>query len=529
MLGLLPFIPPFAPLYAETHYRFKYFVSFLSKQEPEVLADAPHRVEPGESIPILLLAKDAHVAPAELLEVVAKVRTDQEEFTIPLTKASITLRDQWWWTICEVSTDGLAGWVEIDVQFTLRSVRGLHSYATDNYRTSAHTPLNVYVAREPLPRLPGLMLGEGHSHSNATCDQVEFGIPPAAARGLGRRLGLDFACITDHSYDLDDRVDDYLVNDPHLPKWRALIAEIAELNSGPGMILVAGEEVTCRNREGRNIHCLVLGDAQYHPGSGDSAERWLKTRSELSLADLIARTSPDAAIVGAHVREHVPLLQRLLLGRGRWEDDDIGERGLHALQFWNGEIDDGFAAGKRAWIRALLQGHRLAVAAGNDAHGNFNRFRQLSVPFLLLRDDDHQLFGRVRMGVFSAERSERAIIEAIRKGRTISTDGPIIAFYDGDRAIMGSILTPPASLRLEARSSHEFGGIDRVEIWMGVIGADHENLAAHWDGSGSMTWHNTFEAVDRRSHYVRAELITRRGDRDGHVHRALTSPVWLGE
>ena len=60
---LLTFIDPswFLPLflYAETHYRFKYFFSFLKKQEPELLADAPHRVEPGKDIPILILSKDA--------------------------------------------------------------------------------------------------------------------------------------------------------------------------------------------------------------------------------------------------------------------------------------------------------------------------------------------------------------------------------------------------------------------------------------------------------------------------------------
>lgn len=528
MLGIFPIIPPFAPLYAETHYRFKYFFSLLSKREPEVLADAPHRVEPGSSIPVLLLAKDAHLAPCQLLDVVASVNDGVDIRSLQLTSAPIALNDRWWWTVCEIPSDGLSGWVQISVRFTLRTKDGQRTYVTDNYRTSSHAPLRVYCAQAPLPRLPGIMLGEGHSHSSATDDQVEYGVPPAAARSLGRRLGLDFACITDHSYDLDDRVDDYLVNDPQVPKWRALLDEIADLNRSDGMILVAGEEVTCRNHDGRNIHCLVLGDSRYHPGSGDSAEVWLRTESELSLAELLHRVSEHAAVVGAHVREQVPFLQRLLLGRGRWEDEDLAQSGLHGIQFWNGSTDRGFIAGKEAWTRQLLKGHRLGLSAGNDAHGNFNRFRQLAIPFVKLHDRDHQLFGRVRLGVFPSEPDERGIVDAIRRGCTVASDGPIIALYLDKTPAMGVRATAPAVVHIRARSSKEFGAIERIEIWKGVIGEETEEMVVEEGGPSMLVWEQMYQTSDARPHYLRAELKTRPGQRDGLPHTALTGPVWFG-
>ncbi len=528
MLGLLPFIPPFAPLYAETHYRFKHLWSFLSKAEPEVLADAPHRIEPGGAIPILLLAKDAHLAPCDLLDVIASVTVGSIQRSVRLTTAPIALRDQWWWTVCEIPSDGLSGWVEISVHFTLRGNVGQRHYVTDNYLTSTHAPLRVYVADHPLPRLPGLFFGEGHSHSHATSDQVEFGVPPGAARALGRRLGLDFACVTDHSYDLDDRIDDYLVNDPQLPKWHDLQKEIADLNRSAGMILVAGEEVTCRNHEGHNIHCLVLGDGRFHPGSGDSAEQWLRTRSELSLVELLACVSDASAVVGAHIREHVPILQRLLLGRGRWEDEDVSQNGLHAVQFWNGSIDRGFEAGRHTWVRQLLKGRRLGLGAGNDAHGNFNRFRQVAIPFVMLQDRDHQLFGRVRLGLFPSDPDERGIIDAIRNGCTIATDGPAVAMYAGHTPVMGMSLTTPSVVTIRGRSSAEFGGIARVEIWKGVIGEQEEQSIDHQELPSVMDWEETYQTTDHRPHYLRVELHTHPGQRDGYSHRALTSPVWFG-
>ena len=529
MFGILPLVPPLAPLYAEIHYRFPYFMSFLSKPEPEVVADAPHRVEPGQPIPILLLAKDGDRHPAVLRDAVATLRSGDQERCIAFTSAPIHLRDHWWWTVCEAPTDGMHGWVDCDVRFTIDAGHGARAYANDNYRTTSHAPLRVFVSREPLPRIPGLLLGEGHSHSHATSDQVEFGAPPGAARALGKRLGLDFACITDHSYDLDDRGDDYLHNDPLFPKWKDLRHEIEVLNESLGMVLVCGEEVTCRNASGRNIHCLVLGDEQFHPGSGDSAERWLRTRSELSVEELLDRVSPNAAVIAAHIRERVPFLQRLLLGRGRWEDNDLRRRGLHAIQFWNGATDHGFESGRSAWVQALLEGHRLGILAGNAAHGNFNRFRQLSVPFVALRESDHQLFGRVRLGVLASERSDRAIVDAARSRKTIATDGPVAVLSDSNgRHCVGEMLQAPASLTIEARSSSEFGGLAEVLVWKGHLGSKSEELLQRWNLDGARAWRDDLTVEDLRPHYIRVEVRTHPGEQDGRSHRCLTSPVWFG-
>ena len=50
---------PFVLLYPEIHYLFKYFpFSRYRIREPEMIADAPFRIEPGQDIPVLLLLKD---------------------------------------------------------------------------------------------------------------------------------------------------------------------------------------------------------------------------------------------------------------------------------------------------------------------------------------------------------------------------------------------------------------------------------------------------------------------------------------
>jgi hypothetical protein len=151
------------------------------------------------------------------------------------------------------------------------------------------------------------------------------------------------------------------------------------------------------------------------------------------------------------------------------------------------------------------------------------------VPFVAMRDSDHQLFGRVRTGVFAAGRNDRSIVDAIRARRTIATDGPVVVLMDSVGTIcVGDVRRVPDSLTVYARSSLEFGGLVDVRIWKGVLGSKNEELLVRWDPQGAHTWRHEFAVDDLRPHYVRCEALTSPGDRDGHSHRCLTSPVWFG-
>ncbi len=523
---LTPFLLP-TPLYAETHYRFKYFFTLLSRREPEIIIDAPHRIEPNAPLPLLLLAKDAHLYPVTLDSVVATIRQPgTPDRTLPLISGPITLDQQWWWTVKTLDVSDLKGWFECDVVFRVRSQGRVAEYRNDNYRTTSHSPLRVYRAGQPLPMLPGFRAGEMHAHSHYTADQVEFGVPPGACRSLSRAMGHSFFALTDHSYDLDDESVNFLRNDPSLPKWRAYQHEGWSLNQDGVMpTMIRGEEVTVRNSSGRNIHCLVFGDETFHPGSGDSAEQWLRTRSELSVSELAGRLSPNAVMVGAHINEEVPLLQRLLLGRGEWERDDLSVDRLDGVQFWNGSRDGAFARGKQAWIDSLLRGRRLIAIAGNDAHGNFNRFRQIRIPFVKLWEADRQLFGRVFTSVHAEDDREESILRSLRKGHAVMSDGPMACLTDTSGApLFGDGFEAAGSIIVRAVSSPDFGTIRRISVYHGAIGdSEHVVFDASPDGF-------TFNASLPQRHdehgYLRVEVETSRSPLNEEGHLAMTNPYW---
>lgn len=519
-------------LYAETHYRFRYFFSALTKREPELIADAPFRVEPGVPVPVLLLAKDADRHPLRIIRVAVRVTQngrDIRDHIIPVRKPDLDAR--WWWQIANVSVEGLEGWIDLDVRFEI-DVGGTHRvYHNDNHRTSSRRPLRVYVSPTPLPKLRGMHLGDIHTHSDSTDDQVEFGVPLEAAVRLSGPLGISFFAATDHSYDLDDSVESYLRNDPTLPKWRRFHTRIDRLGKErKSVTVIRGEEVSCRNQAGRNVHLLRLGSRDFVAGSGDGAERWFRTRSEHSIPEVLEK-GHDSLMFAAHPAEDVPFLQRVLLYRDSWPDRDVRLPKLHGVQFANGS-HRGFERGLQQWISALLDGHRLIAVAGNDAHGNFNRFRQIGIPFVLLREADEHLFGRMRTAVLTGSNSESSVLRALAAGRCAITDGPVArldARTSGRSVITMGGVTASRDLTFDitARSTAEFGEIDRVILWWGALGNRAEAHLASLAGDG-------FEFRDRlvwrfdRPSYVRLEVRTSgKGSYDGRSHWCFTNPIWI--
>jgi hypothetical protein len=203
------------------------------------------------------------------------------------------------------------------------------------------------------------------------------------------------------------------------------------------------------------------------------------------------------------------------------------------MQILNGSDDLFFRKGLKRWIRLLLRGRRVSIVAGNDSHGNFNRFRQLSLPFLGIRENQTHCFGRARTAVYTGDHSDRkAIIEALRMSRSYITTGPSLCITlhndHGERTIPGSVSNGSTfRIRLQAMSSEEFGTFDGIRIWSGTAGEKKEHLL--WEGKHAAGRLNIDTVTDRfhgeRFSYIRGEATTYQNGRRAF---ALTNPVWIG-
>lgn len=526
---------PILPIaaYAETHFRFRFIPSLLFKREPEVIADTPHRVEPGNALPILILIKDADRYPIVLRSITASLRGEGIANDTQLHSGSLLVREKLWWNVFDLPVDGCNGWISVNVDITFERGGRLRRFQNDNLRTSSRSPLRVFVANSQLPGLPNLAWGEAHAHSQYTSDQVEFGSPLSAARHLATSLGLKFFCATDHSYDLDDSMDDYLKQDPELTKWKQFQSEIDSLNSNTNdFVIVRGEEVSCRNAEGRNIHLLLYGTRKFFYGSGDGAENGLNNRSEHTAEEVFEALEESTSAFAAHAMEPVPFVQRLLLNRGTWQQTNLDQLRLSGIQFANGRRDVGFDRGYQVWIAMLLKGRKVFTIAGNDAHGNFNRFRQVQIPHVALRESHDQLFGKMRTGLFTSRLTEENLLSGFARGSMIISDGPagnIVFVHETEPTSMGKTYSRSAySVRLLAISTREFGSLKSVTLFRGIIG-EHRETELLTESLFDHPFHREkiFEISPSANCYIRFEIHTHNDSADSQSHFCFSNPVWL--
>ncbi len=519
-------------LYAETHYSFKGIHSRLKKKEPEILADAPHRVEPGHELPILILIKDAHLYPVQLNKILVELNQENRRKNYVFPFNHLMIETNWWYEILKIPRNHFSGNVLVNVKIEYTVQGKLRLINNDNYAGTSHNPLQVYFARMPLPKKAGWYFGEFHCHTAYTSDQVEFGAPLKATAILARALGLNFFCATDHSYDLDDLPDNYLKNDSELRKWRQFLNEVESLNRhSKDFIIIPGEEVSAGNAQNRNVHLLILNHRQFIPGDGDGAERWFRTRPALSIAEILDQLENHALAFAAHPEIRAPFLQWLLIRRGKWREIDYQHPRLNGLQIWNGS-KEGLEEGLKSWIKLLLSGRKIFICGGNDAHGNFNRFRQIGLPFFTMRENFLHLFGKVRTGIHIADRlCLNNIIEAMQKGHMIVTNGPFMDItlfnQSGQQATIGQTLPGNQfKLKIECLSSEEFGPLTKLKIYFGDLSKQEEELFLEHKNFKEL-YHYFIEKnflLPAQKCYLRAELESFNGTEFFYCY---TNPIWV--
>ncbi|MFH1862109.1 MAG: hypothetical protein ABH878_04780, partial [bacterium] len=513
--GLLT-LPFLIALYPEIHYRFRFFpFSRYFRRQPEIIADLPHRLEPGSPLPVLLIIKDADRFPIQLEAASVSARHAEHTLTFPLNLPEQVIQQHWWHHLEWIELpDESPCWWEITVQCQIVCGKRRFSVQNDNLSGLSHQPLRVIQSGERLPREKGWFLGDLHAHTAYTEDHVEFGAPLSVYPAMGSAEGLSFALAADHSYDLDDLPSDFLRNDPKLQRYHDRSAELERLNqeNRDRFVLIPGFELSVANSRGKNVHLLMLNQRDFLPGSGDSAERWLEVRSQYSLAEAMQRLNEEALAFAAHPFVKPPLLQRLLLNRDFWREQDLSGEGLMGLQIWNGETGRWLQKGLQRWTKGLLQGKRWKIIAGSDAHGNFNRYRQVGLPMLSLREflpangsNLRQVFGSVWTALESPDGLDvKHLLGGLQEHRSLISNGPFINLRLR-RAEDGQLRAC-----LEVQSSREFGSLSEIKLFWGFAGKPTERVLHSLKPKGQYTCLFNLPVLIEAG-YLRAETITTTG------------------
>jgi len=530
--SIVQFIPGIM-LYAELHYRFRFSDSRYYQNEPEILADIPIRIEPNNDLPVLLIIKDAHLFPVTLHEVKVLIYQSSKLIQSHNYPFQITIDSNWWDNMILIKTDKCYGNIDIDVQFSYEVNRINKICNIHNYPLSSSKYLTTYISKYPFPNDGNVIYGDLHYHSNLTDDMVEFGAPLKATLRIARSMGLDFFCNTDHSYDLDDKPGSWNETDPTLEKWNNSREHINELNmdSSSSNFIIPSEELSLHNLDGRNIHALILNNRGFLPGSGDSAERPFDRRSDYNTHTVHEILDNDSLCIAAHPFTSVPLLQWIFLKRGKWHNKDILHANMMGIQILNGAADKAYYKGLSIWIKLLLKGYHKFIYAGNDAHGNFNVYRQIKVPMISLYEKSEQLFGQFRTGVICKDnkRNVQSAVTAMKSGKCFVTNGPFIRMtYNKNDSIyeMGSaIQSNYGFLNIYILSSQEFGKIKKIVIKKGIIGNNIERDCFTIINPQTYELKEQLTIYTDHDSYYRCEVELELNG--GMQLFALTNPIWI--
>jgi len=510
----------FLPLifsYAEIHYHLKKIYPLYFKKFPEIIADIPSRFiySKFRYLPILIIIKDSHFFPIKLKKVVIRIKNSYISFekvfqfdqsiNKPYFSTIIKLKD-------ETAEFNQEGYVNIDVIIHFRRNNIDYTCTNDNYDLACK-PFIVYFSNKPLPYPKNWYAGDTHYHSSYTADQVEFGADIPATVEMARVMGLDWFFVTDHSYDLDDTLNDYTINDPNLPKWKKFLKEIETLKSDK-IKVIPGEEVSIGNLRNRNVHLLAINYEKFIKGSGDSAEKWFSNKPEEQIRNIAKLHNNDNLFIAAHPWEKVPFLQKITLRRDNWHEKDFTEGGINYLQIINSNDRSTLDRSKKKWSDLLLKGRKIYIVAGNDAHGNFNIMRQIKLPFLKLFSNRKQIFGKYHT-VFNY--TENDPVQGLKKGRIIVSNGPFLdlnlSAFGKTFAIGSTVECGNYNLEFTASTGKEFGRIKTVNLFYGNYKLVSEKLIKDPRN------HSKIEL--KSPGYIRMEMQT---ESDGIV---LTNPIWI--
>lgn len=515
MNSVLPILP-----YAETHYKFKLPWSPLFRPWPEVFLDGPSFCVPGRTPTFYLVLKDADFFPIRVLEVEILLQGKNGQSRKQTLPMQLRCEENLSFIPLGIDFTDFSGDVALTGKITVENKAGRkRTFLNSNFPGISPSPLLIKLLSASLPYPEGWHAGEMHCHSDYSNDPVEYGAPLEVLQQAGASLGMGFVLCTDHSYDFYYRKTRYMEPTDPDANFQAYRSEAMGLNQvvredGLGLpLMIPGEEVSCGNHLGENVHLLVAGHPDFLPGLGDGGRRWLNNKPDLKIGEVLERLGGTPCFA-AHPRAQVGALEKFVFRRGMWHEPDLrpagASRGIEGLQFWNGQRGKDFREGREFWVSQLLAGRRVFPIGANDAHGDLNRNIGVRTPLFSLYENRNHVFGNVRTVVKSAKKSLEGIQDGLRSGQILCTDGPFLSLEMEEGIIL-----------VAARSSEDFGTFEKVSVLAGRKGDRSETLVGEWTLDDGPLDFSQFTAPPSGAFYIRAEART------ATKRFALTSPLFL--
>lgn len=207
-----------------------------------------------------------------------------------------------------------------------------------------------------------------------------------------------------------------------------------------------------------------------------------------------------------------------------------------------------------------LQSYRFYMTAGSDAHGSFN-YSNTEFVMGLTGDINDNAIGKPSTLVYcpgGMGANGENILKALKNGRAILSDGPIISigidtlannnpqFVSGDEAILTSAAYQNASISIKLKSTYEYGTINTAKLIFGTVNGEIP-LVLNLNGAAYNFQINlsldsleqSIQTIDtiaeNEFYYIRAEMSTLKNYgaknqifcKNNDIFRSYTNPIWV--
>ncbi|MBI4008332.1 MAG: carboxypeptidase regulatory-like domain-containing protein [Planctomycetes bacterium] len=483
---------------------------YTERGKMEILADAPWRVSSSTAIiPIEVVVKDAFIwtgksySPVILKSIYIDDVNAGNRIKIDNSVDGVYPGAYWERVYNSLRA---SDFIKENNNVNIKVVFNYSWYNSSYYYWSNDTftqYLRVWVGSS-LPSLPNWYGGDTHYHSeysgdihysnwDSNPDEVtEFGGSLKGTVYAARAMGLDWTCVTDHAYYLDDGT------------WDEYVQAVNNIRADFGFNMILGEEVSPRTEDNEDcsLHLLVFGMSKYVVGDEHIHTPFFCDEHCISLSGVLHNIDTDTGgfAFGAHpfngYTESCSGITELFTHLWMpWHESDYSaalnidalEDTFIGFQFWNtrntirkitlggsypDEIpapplpgdphpDGGSMAYNPNWADELLKGvekwdelnlrytywgyntigfRKVLMIGGSDAHGHFNY--EVNASWETIGDNDatqnNSAFGKVRTYVYCpGGNTKNNVLAALKAGNSIITDGPVVIFgidknRDGD-------------------------------------------------------------------------------------------------
>jgi len=451
------------------------------------------------------------------------------------------------------------------------------------FNKSKQFTFRTFVPESDLPRIDDWYYGDTHYHSDYTNNPYEYGGPLRVTAEVAKAVGLSWVTVTDHSYGLSRPKTQEEENQGN--RWVTYKKGIEETNRlYEDFLLVGAEEITVR-RYLSGLHVLSFGNPfieDQHPlgfGSLTIEETFEKIRENSTgnkgflyaahpasggytwaSEDYQTATNPEYG----HLFAGLQIFNEKILYK-RTTDSSMDREVLNPFEMfektdkqqpWSKELEEGV---KRHWVEHFLLPplrqfrkkedlRKYYILAGSDAHMDFNYAFRPHPAFLIHYLNDNA-FGKARTLAYLPKQNgrnltEENLFEALRTGKTLLTDGPIVLFSlrpEGSEKIYrfgDTVLLPKVKnleLLLEWHSTEEFGPIEKIGVYLGTKKGELD-ISDQIDFSCLRNDRNGFQG--RITHmfspwtespsYLRMQAVSSIDPKTVEgLFRCLTNPIWV--